>query len=557
MVHSKILLKKCFQSKWVHLWLIMTILLLLTNALKSGHTFIISDIGLRFLQARNLVENHWETFAINYPGQLIDPEMKFVPYYYAWSLLNGQIYLNISPFFPLLLSFLYVLGGPGSVVILPVISGLLTAVAVYNLSLAAELKRPLLAMWAALFASPLLFYSIELWDHILAVACATWAVASIVIGWKQGKKKAVFWGGVIAGIGLGQRPEMYPFALALAVGVLLLHWRFVIILFIGGVVGVLPIWLLQWHWVGHPLGMAMASNLFGYGRLPSYAVQSYTIPSEAYRIGLMLFWLHGYLPVTQIAFLLTILGIGIIVLSIRIPHWQHPRLLWIGTTFITASGILLLWQADRLVLIPGLLSTLPLMALALTFCPGSRIYQFVLTVTLVFTTLMLAVWPTFGGIQWGARYLLPVVPLWVFLAIYNWEWYEDALTGKMQRVWRGAAIWLTIWSVFLQAGGLRIQWLRHQEDLALQQAINDINVQVILTNSPFAPATMSAMPDTIFLYVQDEADVAAVVPQLAANGISKLAVFPLVGAPLSIPVQVDKWELREVEPLVYEIREAS
>ncbi|MFQ5435272.1 MAG: hypothetical protein ACE5FD_10395, partial [Anaerolineae bacterium] len=94
------------KSLFFHL-LLMTIVLLLSAWLVfEPLVFANSDVGLRFIQIRSLVEQGWNTLAIPYPTE-IDPGFNFSPYYYAYSLLDGRLYFNISPFFPLASSFFY------------------------------------------------------------------------------------------------------------------------------------------------------------------------------------------------------------------------------------------------------------------------------------------------------------------------------------------------------------------------------------------------------------------------------------------------------------------
>ena len=544
---------KIIRSKWAHLLALTAVLLALAGVMGSSRTYFSSDVGLRYLQARELAANRWQTLAVTYPAQAFDPDLQFVPYYYAWSLLDGRIYLNISPFFPLALSFFYALTGPDSVIIASVLGGVLAAAAVYVLARTAGLRRPLLALWLTVFATPLLFYSLELWDHSWAAAAAAWAVAAVAVGLRRGTWLPVFWGGVAAGVGLGQRPEMYIFAIALGAGLLALNWRRLPALAAGGLAGALPVWLLQWRWVGHPLGLAMAPHLLGYGRpenLPD-SYSSVTIP-PVLRVSRLLFWVNFHEPVTFAALLLTAAGIGLIVLTVRVPRWRRPFGLWAGLASLAAAYSLLIWYAGPKP-VHGLISVTPLVALSLVIARGDDIYRLALITTLGFIGPMLALWPAFGGDQWGARYLLPAAPLLVFLAFSAWAAYDEILTGKMKRAWNVTVICLLGLSVIMQMAGLRAQWQKHQAQVALRDSVSSLP-EVVLTNSFSLPAHMAGLPDKKFIYVGDETAVAVIVPRLAADGIRQVALVPeQYLPPFTLPERVGGWRLVKIGPFTYKI----
>jgi len=541
------------RSKFIFQTLILTAVLLgLSWWLGASLTFFSNDVGLRFLQVRELVAHRWQSFAIDYPARPFDPDWEFVPFYYAYSLLDGRLYFNITPFLPFLASLFYVVLGEWGLSVIPVLGGVMTAVAGHQLARLARLPRPMLVMVATIFATPLLFYSLELWDHSLAAALAMWAVVGVAAGVKRQAWPPIFWGGVAAGMGLGQRPEMVVFAIALGAGLLAVNWRRLPLLATGGLAGALPIWLLQWRWVGHPLGMVFAPMFFGYGRPPAYPVESYSgvAITPALRIGRLLFWVESRDPATFAALLLAVAGIGLIVLTVRVPGWRRPSLLWAGLAGMTAAYGLLLWRAGTDP-IPGLISTLPLVGLSLAFVNTDGVYRLALTVTLTFLGLMLALWPSFGGEQWGARYLLPAVPLLLFLAFYAWDWYGRLLTGEMKRAWRATAVTLLLLSVAVQMAGIRTQWRQHRGQAAVQASIARLPADIILMNSPFLPSYMTGLPDKIFMYVADEADVAALIPRLAAGRVRRVALLPVENLPLAMPMQIGEWRLKEVAPLVY------
>ncbi|MCA9978353.1 MAG: hypothetical protein KC413_21480, partial [Anaerolineales bacterium] len=347
-----------------------------------------------------------------------------------------------------------------------------TAVATYKLGVLTQVKHARWLLWAAVFATPVLFYSLELWDHTLAAACAMWAIYGLAHGIRSGRWQSVVGGGVAAGLGLGQRPEMYVFAIALAVGLLVAaprRWRLWLAYIGGGVAATLPVWWLQYRWVGHPLGMAFAPHLFDYGRPQTYPVLPYSgmdIP-PAVKIGRLLLYIEARDAATFLAALLVIIGAFIIVFALRVPRWRQRRWLYSGLVLSGLGYGLFLWQAWAN-LLPGVLTTFPLFSLALAYIDRDDdseatrpIYQLVLVTALIFLGVMLAVWPTFGGEQWGARYLLPLYPLLLFLAFYVATIWERPLPKTMTVLLGG----LLLFSLLLQLSGMHLLFSKHQEQI--------------------------------------------------------------------------------------------
>ena len=224
----------------------------------------------------------WQTFAIDYPARQFDPELRHVPYYYAFSVVDGEIFLNISPFFPLLASILMAGLGKFGLAITPALGTLATVAGIYQLAKLFKLRHSILAMWLTGLGTPLFFYGLELWDHSWGTALVTWSMVAVCAGQLRQSAKLIGLGGVILGLAFGQRPEIHFFALVVG-GVFTLvtfpNWRQPAMLAIGGLLGAIPIWVAQLLWVGHPLGMAFAPHLLGFGK-PEYISFPKSLPGS-------------------------------------------------------------------------------------------------------------------------------------------------------------------------------------------------------------------------------------------------------------------------------------
>ena len=528
----------------------------------SPLTFLGSDVGLRFLQIQELINNNWQNFAINYPARSVDPQLQHVPYYYGYLVVDNEIYFAISPFLPLFASFFYFGLGTAGLPIIPVLGGVFTALAIYALAKLCNLRNPLLGYFITLFATPLLFYCLELWDHTIGTAFALWGVYGIARGLQTEYKWSLFLGGASLGLALGQRPEFYIFALALAVSTVIVSWfqwqRWLIIAG-GGLASLFPIWVLQYLWFGHPLGMSAAPQLFGYGIPASYSAATTTVTSQpvpaVIKAGYLLLHLEPRSAFSAMAMLLVLSGTVIIILNLRSYKKQRSTLFAIGF-LLTAAGYLL-WAGVVVNGRPliGLLSTFTLLPLSLTYLDAHRwpqrtVYNLVLSTTLIFVGLMLIAWPAVGGVQWGARYLLPAYPLLVYLAMCTFTAYYPLLVNKKQTIFKWGSVGLITAGVLLQFVGVGLLYIRHAQQVPLRNQLVHLPAEVILTNEIFLPAAMSSVPKT-FIHVNDEVEIQKILSRLAEQGTTEVAVLSQQTVPLNVNSEIDDFSAEQIAPFIY------
>ena len=530
--------------------------------LNRSISIYVSDTGLRFIQIRELVANQWQTLAVSYPGRMFDPELLHVPYYFAYSVVGDEIFLDITPFMPWLSSWGYAAFGVAGMMLVPVLGGWLTAVAVYRLAQLSQLPCPHLIMWLAIFASPMFFYSIELWDHTLATAAAAWSVYWLAKGIKQQEQRWLLLAGMAVGLGLGQRPEMYLFAICVGVGFVLVNgwqWRASLILIGGGLITAVPIWVWQYHMVGHPLGMALATNLLGYGTPPTISAGTPGHPWFV-KMGRKLFVIEARDPHTFVAALSVAVGLVLFILAVRVKQWQRPKL-WLAAALIFLAGYVLFFLETLTVYgLNGVLATFPLILITLLFVDRAvdrqaarSVYELVFSITFLFLAGMVLIWPAYGGLQWGWRYALPFFPLAVYLAFYNYQVWSDVWQD-----WRGVAlqrvmIAVVAAAVLLQGAGFYMQIVRHQDNGAVRDGLATLPVDIVVTNGKYLPAEAASLDDKVFLYAKDEAALLVLLNRFGEQGMTEFAVVPLAFVPLPVPAQVGDLAVREIRPFVYEL----
>jgi hypothetical protein len=564
---------------------ITAILLMLAWQMLSPLHFLMSDTALRFRQVEQLVTHNWQTLGVDYPQQQYDPEFQYVPHYTAFSAMDGRLWFHISPYVPIVASFFYWALGAGGLGIVPVIGAVLTAVALYKLARLARLPYAPLLLWITIFATPILFYSVKLWDHTTGTAFSTWAVYFIARGLQDPlSRRHLLAGGICLGLGLGQRPELYAFVLAIAASFLLVYWpnlKAGFIVATGGLIGALPIWLTQWLWVGHPLGMFVAPHFLGYGRTTSEVATATaasvavttvaTVAPKSLHIAKIGHFIASIQPQDHwaaLAMIAILSGALLLFFAVRALPRYAPHLL-VGALLLLLAGYGVWLYYSTWSFLRGLIPAFPLIVFVLIYpnqdgrmVYSKQIYRFVLLTASLFLALMFAFWPTFGGEQWGSRYLLPVYPLLLYLALFAFASYEQFLaeaTPTLYRSWRVIGVSLLIVSVLLQISSVRTLRLYQNGVGKIQEEIDSLPAEIILTNHRFFPSVMIPLSDKQFFYVNQKEDIEKLAQRFAAGGVRQIAIIPGTyfipeHPPLEIPDRAGDVILREVEPLIYELR---
>lgn len=555
-------LQKLTRHAAFHFVLLSAVLFVLAWFMTSPLVFSTSDAGLRYLQIRSLVTEQWQSLAIHYPVE-IDPAYRYAPYYYAYSLINGRLYFNISPFYPILASFLYAGAGLVGLAFSPVIGALLNAWGALKLARAARLPHPRLVMWATIFASPLLFYSTQVWDHTLGTGLAVAGVALAAEGRQQRSWRRVTAAGLFLGFSMGQRPELYLFTGALGIAWMVTNGRqhqLTAGLVGGGLAGIIPLWILQQIWVGHFLGLATATNLLGYGRPAAYLATPTGLPRSV-ELGNFLLHINARDPATFSAAVATLVGTGLFFFALRVPRYRSKSTIWSAALLIlygVAVWSVIAWQN----MVTGLISTLSLFGISIVYAgeseanrPTHSVYRFVFITFGLYLAGMLFFWPAFGARVWGSRYLLTAYPLLVFLAFYNLHVYKGLLERPLAQTLQRAFTVLLITGIVFQFLGVRFNYTVVTELAASRDSLANASVDALLTNQPFYPALiMGAVEDVTFAYAKSGADVRDLIPRLYAHGARRVTTVMLESDQLAMPDQVENIRIIQTKPFTYELR---
>lgn len=551
------------MRQWGHVLLLAAILAVGAWFSLRELTFFTPDTGLRYLQVRTFEENGWGQAAIPYPGLQFDPGMRFVPYYQAFSRYGDNLLIVVSLFFPLAVAAMRTLFGAPGIVVVPVLGTLLAAGSTALLWRQADQRRTRWIFWGTAVATPLLVYSMTLWDHTLGVGLSTAAVYMAARWLDDRRWHWPFFSGALISLAVAQRADIAAMAVSLGLALLVIgwpRWRILITYGFGGLLGLLVTAPFNQLWAGHPLGLAVARPYFGYLDNTYHAHVTYADIeiTHAMVATRQLLDVQGGQPLTLIAALLLVSGSIFLALVLRLPPVRRSTPLYLCLALIVAGTVLGMLPA-RYGSVNGMFTTLPLSGLAFAYVdgrkPGIRVYRLVFLVTWLYVILTLLILRAPGGGQWGGRYLLSAVPLLFFLAMYAVVAYQQQMRSVDARaLWRVAVV-LVVFSVLIQLAGVRALYMHKAEHKNWQDAIAALPADVVLTNSPFIASFMAGIEDKTFLYVENEADVRLLAQRLAAQKVDRFAWVPVPeeAAVLNMPAQAGPFQIEAETPFVYRL----
>ena len=468
------------------------------------------DIGVKYVQARALVDAGFRNLNIPYPGAFLDPAREFFPLRPPFVMESGGATQEIFPPASAALQAIAVAaaGYPGMVSL----SILSAAVILYC---AARLVPPAYsaAVVAVLgVASPLWFYAVSGWEHAPAVAFGTAAFAVAVRG--RGSAAAPL-AGALVGAGATIRDEI----LLLVPGILLVAWlrhrrmRDVAGAAFGAAVPLIAAAALEVWWFHR----SMAAHLRHAVHLLQSAMHVTTAPNmdvpalrpftlrERYDT-VIVYWLLGYGHLPIMLALVAAYAAGWLIRA----RWKTS-----GGFLPWLAGILVLASVDlhELITAPkwlaGLFRVAPYTVLALLPVPGPArgpLPRVVIATAVCYLALAFAGVDTSGGKSLGPRLLLPLLPLlaavavWTIAAHWRTRRVDDRLVAGC-----GAALVLMS-AVMHLAGTVPAYVARNADDAAAVKAAYGPSAVASPHKYSSAPAeyvTVWSPPTSGTAYVQD------------------------------------------------------
>jgi hypothetical protein len=511
------------------------------------------DSAVRFVQVESLLRSHYRDLAVPYPAASLDPQGQYFPLG-GWFHFGraGRFFLSYLPYFSMASAPLYrVFGFPG-LVLIPAASVLGAVWITYGVL---RRRTPALAGAGALalgLGTPLFIYGVVFWDHSLVVLLSAGALG--ILGLEAAALRpvnswAVAAAGALLATGFWIRTEMYLLAVAAGVGWLAAAGRVratgLIALGFGAVGPSACLWILNTRFYGSPLGWKgqdlVASRMTGVAHAASGGLGGWVgerLGNAYYLLASPDFYAFNPRAVgVGVGLTLALVLAGVLIrMGVRD---RSGRVIAAGTLVGVGTTVMIL--AGRTT-VSGLLPAAPLVVLALLRGPGSAWDRFLWVTTILFSAAVIAT-GTHGGLQWGPRYLLPILPALVWL-VASALTQSRAVAPQSWPALRIAAAALLVASMLVQAAGVDQVVQATNTNARINAWIRGVPADIVVT--PLEWLTLGAGPvyfEKRLMLVHTPAEFKTLVEHLSARRVARWAYIPYWGGAFA-PAGVEGWTER-------------
>jgi hypothetical protein len=527
--------------------LLVALLYLATLLWLPGEGLWIVDNGNKLIQVEALLASGQRDYAIPWPGRQLDPHFELNPLPNLFSVVHeGRLYSVFSPAFPALASPLYAwLGTPG-LYVLPFVSGVALLAGLLALARAAGLREPAgaVSVLVAGLCTPVWFYSVVFWEHIVAASLVVWAVAGWLSFHATRSPRALLASGAACAAAVWFRDQLL--LLAALMGLMALagapgaRRRAVLLFGAGLAAGLAPLALFQWLALGNPIGFHLTHGFQATGGgSPGARIAAHLADRPAALHHLFLAW-AGDVPLSA---LLSLPLFALLLLRPALPRRAFEAAL-LGCALWGLAGALVTALGTALAASPidwwlrsnGFFSAAPLLALGLVRRrdheqpPGlRRLGQLVAAYAALY--VLLSPLRNVAGIHWGSRYLLELYPLLAVPCAFN---LLDA-ARLLSRARLAPLALLLVASTALQLQALDILERKKSFGQRLARAVRERPEPVIVTDEWWLPQTLATefFQRPIF-YVQSEEQARRLLGRLARFGERR---FLFVTSSLDRPIE--------------------
>jgi hypothetical protein len=466
----------------------------------APQAFFAGDSGLKLIAALSAIDHPTRPFEVDLPKIGGRP----VPYVDPMvAVHDGHAHVLQSPLFPIISGPLIAVFGIRGAYILPALAFvvLLPMLNVMRRYATPETSFAALA-WITIAANPLLFYSLEFWEHAPAVALLVGSSALALLGRYRSEARLIAIGGVLGGLSALLRPEAVWYLVGLGFIISRRHW----IAFGCGVAAILiPLAVANYLHSGTALGPHVSANLA--------PLEGNYLSARWQRIDA---WLWPHSRVAAVGFLLIAIGWCSGLFNVELKRRQLICLLGVAAVSVLAAQRMLpresLWQGFPL----ALLALVPTAPLAVPV-RGLYILAWVAVAGVVLTATH------DGGAQWGARFLLVAAPPLLILAAHG---ATNAVAEGWGRRLRVALVILaliaglaTSRAAYRELRGSKREYGRMVSATASLTSPGD----VILTNVWwFDSVTASLYGSRVFLYLASQSSATQALTELSNANISRV-----------------------------------
>lgn len=230
--------------------------------------FWVVDNANKFLLMEAIARAQTPDFFIPWPGQAIDPAFRYNPLPPPFTgIHDGKLYSVFSPCFAAVSLFFFNLFGFWGLYLLPLLSGVLLLAGVARiarmLTSSAAVEHSAVLMTG--LCTPVWFYSVVFWEHIVAVSLCVWSVYFCLRFLKHNTCGNLVTGNVLLALSIYFRDDLY-LLVVVVISALILSGRDRRVrtgaLSVATIVAVLlPLWIFQWITIHAPFGHHLESHL--------------------------------------------------------------------------------------------------------------------------------------------------------------------------------------------------------------------------------------------------------------------------------------------------------
>ena len=509
------------------------------------------DSAVRVVQVESLLRARYHDLAVPYPAASLDPAGRYFPAG-GWFRFErgGRFYLAYLPYFAMAAAPFYRRLGPAGLLLIPAAAGLAAVWITYGV-----LRRRAPGMaWAGALAlgvgTPLVIYGAQFWDHAPAVALSAGALA-LAVGEIDRDPAArpgrLALAGVLLGLGFWIRTEAYLLAIAAALGWMSAsappRTKGIAALVAGLALPAGVLWALNtalygspFGWKGHDLVTTRVGSAVQAvsGHTPAaWAVEK--LGNAYYLLASPDFFAFSPRAVALGCGLAAALVVSGLLLRIGVARRLASVTAAGGLCAIGVSGLIVSGRT----LLSGLLPAAPLVVLALLPGGAARWERFLWVTSALFTAAVIAT-GTHGGLQWGPRYLLPILPALVWLAAAAVARARDA-APQVWPVLRRGALGIAMVSLLIQASGVDQVRQATAQNARINQWLRGIPARIVIT--PLEWLTLGVGPlyfDKDLMLVRSPEDFKALVVHLSEQRVGHWAYIPYSG-PIFAPHLVERW----------------
>jgi hypothetical protein len=472
----------------------------LTLCVLERQGFWCIDNANKFLQVQAITKSNYSDYSIPWPGRTIDPDFEYNPLNPPFSQVKDQkLFSPFSIVFATVSSVFFRLFGISGLYVLPVACSVLTLAGLAGIIGAIGLKTSAkhTVVLVAGLCTPIWFYSVTFWEHIVAVCFCIWGVYFYLRFLKSGSARQLVIGSILASLGIYFRDELYLFCVVLVCCAVACspgrRLKTASLAVAGMIAGVVPLWFFQWAAIGEPFGFHLTSHVFSDAGIAEFITKKPAVVYNLFLAANPKVWVSLAVTVPFVVAFLINLRFSRRAFILAVPLYS---LIAIVSSFFALWGYFaspspIFWMVHSC----SLFTTVPVLILSFLRLkdPGdsvadSALIKWIWIVALVYAGLYGLTAPQMGsrGIHWGNRLLLVLYPLFAVLAAVNLvQWFK---CFHLSVSWRTLAVALAILISF--AAQLYSMHLLHKKknfSYRLSQEIQKRPEQIVMCPVWWAP----------------------------------------------------------------------